>query len=341
MNQREVDLIRHQYTLETASIRRLALRFNRSKSTIEKALGDELGNRPDRVTPGHLLERRKKVYKIAMEKTRKKWREFPSFASVRLIAREYHRRHPDDPRISDRQINRDLHASGLKPMVRRAVTTLAPDAVRKRDAFARKFSKKSVQWYRNLVFSDETWVTGNECTGRQQWVRGPEDLHPMEVQSRFNVPAFQVFGVFGYGWKPDLVFMPRFAADEDGTVGYRLNATKYIRKCLSPVRHHLKQPGIVFMQDGARCHVCKQTRTYLERQGIDWLEDWPPYSPDFNPIENVWAELKRRIGALCPMSQEELKAATLAAWDSFTLAELNQYAMSFQGKLKKHLSKKN
>lgn len=48
------------------------------------------------------------------------------------------------------------------------------------------------------------------------------------------------------------------------------------------------------MQDGAPFHGSKRTKNYLDEKDIDVLE-WPGYSPDLNPIENVWAWLKNEI----------------------------------------------
>jgi transposase len=41
-------------------------------------------------------------------------------------------------------------------------------------------------------------------------------------------------------------------------------------------------------------HTVKIIRKYLMEQGITMM-DWPPYSPDSNPVENLWATLKRKI----------------------------------------------
>jgi len=55
---------------------------------------------------------------------------------------------------------------------------------------------------------------------------------------------------------------------------------------------------IVFQQDNARPHTAKRTQSLLENWALAHgfsLMEWPPNSPDMNPIEHLWAHLKLKL----------------------------------------------
>ena len=43
--------------------------------------------------------------------------------------------------------------------------------------------------------------------------------------------------------------------------------------------------------------------------------DFPPYSPDLNPIENLWAVLARAVEQRPPDTMEELQDRVAEEWD--------------------------
>ncbi len=58
-------------------------------------------------------------------------------------------------------------------------------------------------------------------------------------------------------------------------------------------------PVDIFMQDGASVHTARLVQTILRKLGVTVMV-WPPYSPDLNPIENLWALMKAEIYKLYP-----------------------------------------
>ena len=82
---------------------------------------------------------------------------------------------------------------------------------------------------------------------------------------------------------------------------------------------------VYLMQDNAGPHLARHTQSHLKALGIwGYFIDWPPSSPDCNPIENVWRLMKQWIIKRNPFSamMETLKVAIQEEWDSITPEEL-------------------
>jgi len=87
----------------------------------------------------------------------------------------------------------------------------------------------------------------------------------------------------------------------------------YVREVLGP---HLR-PGDVVVMDNLTPHKASGVREAIETAGAT-LRYLPPYSPDFNPIENVWGKVKGVLRSLAARSVDTLHDAIGAALATVT-----------------------
>ena len=94
----------------------------------------------------------------------------------------------------------------------------------------------------------------------------------------------------------------------------------YVEQVLVPTL----TPGDVVIMDNLPAHKAAGIREAIEQGGAT-LRFLPPYSPDFNPIENAFSKLKALLRAKAERTVKALWDAVGSVVDLFTPAECANY----------------
>ncbi|CAG9324231.1 unnamed protein product [Blepharisma stoltei] len=101
----------------------------------------------------------------------------------------------------------------------------------------------------------------------------------------------------------------------------QINAQVYIRDILQGYIEPL-DGDYTFVQDGVTQPILQgRLWEYCRENGID-VKTQSPKSPDLNPIEMIWANLKRKVEKRRPDSKARLIAAIQESWDEISFEEV-------------------
>jgi inhibitor of nuclear factor kappa-B kinase subunit alpha len=94
----------------------------------------------------------------------------------------------------------------------------------------------------------------------------------------------------------------------------------------------------VFQQDGAPAHSSHQAQDWLELHCSDFLrkDEWPPNSPDLNPLDfHVWGAMLTEYDKLQskPETITELRAVLQKIWDKLPQDSIGKTVLSFRKRL--------
>ena len=86
---------------------------------------------------------------------------------------------------------------------------------------------------------------------------------------------------------------------------------------------------IVVVLAKAAMHRAKAVSAFVETQARLSVVYLPPYSPELNPIEKVWAYVKRNVlGNFCARTTKELRARLRVGWQRIRYINLPQRLMA-------------
>ncbi len=110
-----------------------------------------------------------------------------------------------------------------------------------------------------------------------------------------------------------------------------MNAERYIKvleQHMLPSRWRVFQGRpCVFQQDNAKPHISAITTAWL-RSGRVRVLNWPVYSPDLSPIENIWPIIKRKICQRRPRTLQQMKTYIRQKWDQIPTPNLDAQTSS-------------
>ncbi|KAI4904263.1 hypothetical protein NFI96_000557 [Prochilodus magdalenae] len=191
-------------------------------------------------------------------------------------------------------IGNTLRNNGFTSCSARKVPLLKRAHVEARLKYANDHLKDEPSYWEKVLWSDETKIElfGLNST-RHVWRKKNAAYDPKNT-----VPTVKHGGL-----------LHRITGKMDGAM-YRT----ILRDNLLPSARDLKMGrGWVFQHDNDPKHTAKATKDWLKKNHIKVME-WPSQSPDLNPIENLWRELKVRVAKRQPTNLHDLERICKEEW---------------------------
>lgn len=220
--------------------------------------------------------------------------------------------------ISVRTVRRRLQKSGLRGCVAATKPFISTINKQKRLRFAKAHRHWTVEQWSRVLWTDESKFNLVGSDGAVYVRRRPGEALADSCTKKTvkhgggNIMIWGAMSAKGRGRLYKV----------DG----KLNADQYLgilQNVMKPSMQDAFGDGNgIFMQDNDPKHTARATKQWLRDSGIEVME-WPPQSPDLNPIENLWhiLGLKRHELQVRPTNTNQLWDVCKGAWNLITPEE--------------------
>ena len=224
--------------------------------------------------------------------------------------------------VSRQTVSRRLQEIGLFNRTPRKKPLVSSKNKKKRLEFANRYVIWTYENWAKVFFSDESKFNlfGNDGKNIVKRRIGEKlSAKCTKKTVKFGGGNVMVFGMFSSQGTTPLVRLQT-----------RVNAQMYkniVQDHIVPIIQNSGFDRAIFMQDNAPCHKAKVVMSYLSEQDFE-IMDWPPQSPDLNPIENLWKILGVKVREINPTNTEDLWVKLQEEWSKISIKDCQELIRS-------------
>jgi transposase len=283
---------------------RLALKRSRVGSVCKQKSPDAKMNRGGRPAKLSLSDKRYCVRSICRDPK----------ANATTVARSL--REQFDIVVTPQTVRRNLRAQGMAAVEKTKKPILTRAQVKNRLQFAKAHQFWTKADWRRVIWTDETKINRFISDGRAwAWIRDTEELQPRQVKMTVKHGGGHIM-IWGCIMAQGPGYICRIEGNMDQTMYKEILSTHLMN---SMGWYRLNRRRVIFQHDNDPKHTAKSVQEWLSDQQFEILP-WPAQSPDLNPIEHMWASLKRRLSEYesAPTGILELWERVEEVWNKFT-----------------------
>lgn len=228
--------------------------------------------------------------------------------------------------ISVETVRRTIKETKLQYLVVEEEEKLTKAAKEKRVDYATRNS--NTDW-KLALFTDEK-IFQLPAGAHKQW-QDPANRMKKTKPAR-HPPQFMVWAGIGYYFKTPLIFCKQET---------KLNSEGYLKilKANLPPKTRAqdcpkgKEDDWAFLQDNAPLHKTREIMNYLEQEAPYYARNYPPLSPDFNIIEDIWSQMNTELNKYKITNLGSLKRQMKKIWNEFSWDKVRRSVNSIPQRL--------